>query len=165
MDNPSLSFYLFNTNKGGYGKMILGGYNKKLFEGDPSWAKMHLKGYCEFGDNNVELENAGAAINTGSLLLSMSTMLADLLNKENGVKYNLASQHTVGCNKISLLLPFTLQFSGKKVGASLGFIGNNIPRPLGSLWIIGDVFLRKLYTVYNLSNDGAGFANACKCGY
>ncbi|PIA16500.1 aspartic proteinase precursor [Coemansia reversa NRRL 1564] len=180
IDKPVFSFYLSDTNKGGDGEMILGGYNKDHFEGDLSWAKVRRKGYWEvdlekaqFGDDEIELENVGAAIDTGSSLLVLPTMLADLLNKEIGAKKNFAGQYTVDCDKIPSLPPFTLQFGGKKYALDAedyilnvqgqcisGFMGTDIPEPLGPMWIIGDVFLRKFYTVYDLGNDRVGFAKA-----
>jgi saccharopepsin len=38
--------------------------------------------------------------------------------------------------------------------------GLDIPKPLGPIWIIGDVFLRKFYTVYDLGRNAVGFAEA-----
>ncbi|KAJ2174285.1 aspartic proteinase precursor, partial [Coemansia sp. RSA 518] len=98
IDEPVFSFYLSDTNKeGDEGEMVLGGINKDHFEGELQWANVRRKGYWEvdlekvqFGDEEIELDNVGAAIDTGSSLLVLPTMLADLINKQIGAKKNFA---------------------------------------------------------------------------
>ncbi|KAJ2309483.1 aspartic proteinase precursor [Coemansia sp. RSA 2611] len=181
IDEPVFSFYLSDTNKqGDEGEMVLGGVNQDHFEGDLQWANVRRKGYWEvdlekvqFGDEEIELDNVGAAIDTGSSLLVLPTMLSDLINKQIGAKKNFAGQYVVDCDKVASLPPFTMQFGGKKYSLDAedyilnlqgqcmsGFMGMDIPEPLGPIWIIGDVFLRKFYTVYDLGKDRVGFAKA-----
>ncbi|KAJ1663661.1 aspartic proteinase precursor [Coemansia sp. RSA 1813] len=181
VDDPMFAFYLSDTNKGGDdGEMTLGGYNKDKFEGELQWAKVRRKGYWEvdlekvrFGDDEIQMDNVGAAIDTGSSLLVLPTTLADLVNKKIGAKKNFAGQYTVECSTVPSLPPFSLQFGGKEYlldaedyvlnvqGQCIsGFMGMDIPEPLGPIWIIGDVFLRKFYTVYDLGKNRVGFAKA-----
>lgn len=34
-----------------------------------------------------------------------------------------------------------------------------MPPQLGNLWIVGDAFMRKFFTVFDLKNQRVGFAN------
>jgi len=179
LDDPIFSFWLGSDPE--MGEAVFGGVDKAHFKGDIHYVPVRRKGYWEveldsikFGDEELELENTGAAIDTGTSLIAMPTDISELINRDIGAKKSWNGQYTVECDTIPSLPDFTFNFGGKpytltaseyimQVGGSQcisPFFGLDIPAPLGPIWIVGDTFLRKYYTVYDLGRNAVGFAKS-----
>lgn len=122
--------------------------------------------------------------------IALPSTLAELLNKEIGAKKGFNGQYTVECEKRDSLpdLTFTLtgmcarsfvsaiansgltghdftitaydyilEVQGSCISA---FMGMDFPEPVGPLAILGDAFLRKYYSVYDLGDNTVGLAKA-----
>ncbi|KAF8926292.1 endopeptidase [Dissophora ornata] len=179
VDEPVFAFYLGEAEGSIGGQMTLGGVDTNHFEGELEWHDVRRKGYWEInmkkirlGDETVELD-AGAVIDTGSSLIVLETSLSDMINKQIGAVKNYSGQYTVDCATVPNLPEFAFYFNKKEytlqgsdyilnAGGNCisGFMGMDFPEQLGNLWIVGDVFLRKYYSVYDLGNDRVGFALA-----
>ncbi|CAO3614346.1 unnamed protein product [Mucor hiemalis] len=183
VDEKIFSFWLNDANKGESaegGELVFGGVDPDHYKGDITWAPIRRKGYWEidledikFGGESVDLDPVGAAIDTGSSLIVAPSTVAELINNEIGAKKNWAGQYILDCALVPNLPEFCFVFAGKDFCLKgedyvlqvqdqciSGFMGMDIPEPAGPLWIIGDVFLRKYYSVYDLGKNRVGLAKS-----
>jgi saccharopepsin len=180
VDEPVFSFRLGSSESDG-GEALFGGIDDSAYEGEITYVPVRRKAYWEvelekiqFGDEELELEKTGAAIDTGTSLIALPTEIADLMNAQIGAKKSWNGQYTVECDTVPSLPDLTFYFGGEGFSISgtdyilevqgtciSAFTGLDLNLPGGqSIWIVGDVFLRKYYTVYDLGNDAVGFAKA-----
>ncbi|TFK75870.1 aspartic peptidase A1 [Pluteus cervinus] len=177
IDEPVFSFRIGSSESDG-GEAVFGGIDSSAHRGSIEYVPVRRKAYWEvelkkvaFGNDVLELENTGAAIDTGTSLIAVPTDVAEMLNAQIGAKKSWNGQYTVDCAKVPSLpelsfyfgdnvyplqgSDYILEVQGTCISA---FTGMDINLPGGSLWIIGDVFLRKYFTVYDLGKHAVGFA-------
>lgn len=181
LDEPVFAFYLGNTDKDGDdSEAIFGGINKDHYTGKVTKIPIRRKAYWEvnldmitFGDASAELDNTGVILDTGTSLIALPSTLAELLNKEIGAKKGYNGQYTVDCDKRDELpdMSFTLSGYNFTIGpydyilevqgsCISSFMGMDFPEPTGPLAILGDAFLRKWYSIYDLGSNTVGLAKA-----
>ncbi|KIK68098.1 hypothetical protein GYMLUDRAFT_1015549 [Collybiopsis luxurians FD-317 M1] len=180
VDKPVFSFRLGSSESDG-GEVTFGGIDDSAYEGKITYVPVRRQAYWEvelekiqFGDEELELVKTGAAIDTGTSLIALPTEIAELMNSQIGAKKSWTGQYTVDCATVPDLPDLTFYFGGHPFpikatdyileiqGTCMSaFTGLDINLPGGqSIWIVGDVFLRKWYTVYDLGNNAVGFAKA-----
>jgi len=179
LDEPVFTFRLGESESDG-GEAIFGGIDTSHYTGKITYVPVRRKAYWEvelekvkFGDEELELENTGAAIDTGTSLIALPTDIAEMLNAQIGATKSWNGQYTVPCDKVPSLPDLSFYFDGKAYpikgtdyilnvqGTCISaFTGMDINLPWGTLWIIGDVFLRRYFTVYDLGKNAVGFAKA-----
>ncbi|KAG5296746.1 aspartic endopeptidase Pep2 [Histoplasma ohiense] len=179
LDEPMFSFYLGDANVGGdESEVVFGGMNKDRFTGELTKIPLRRKAYWEvdldsitFGEQTAMMTNTGVILDTGTSLIALPSTIAELLNKEIGAKKSFNGQYTVECAKRDSLPNLTFGLSGHNFtigpydytlevqGTCISsFMGMDFPAPVGPLAILGDAFLRRYYTVYDLGNDAVGLA-------
>ena len=180
LDEPVFSFYLGDTSNGedDTAEAMFGGVNKDHYTGKLTYIPLRRKAYWEveldaitFGDATAELDNTGVILDTGTSLIALPSTLAELLNKEIGAKKGYNGQYTIDCDKRETLpdLTFTLTGYNFTIGpydyilevqgsCISSFMGMDFPG--GPLAILGDAFLRKWYSVYDLGKNAVGLAKS-----
>ncbi|KAF8449676.1 aspartic peptidase domain-containing protein [Terfezia claveryi] len=178
IDKPVFAFYLGSTDK--ESEVVFGGIDEDHYKGKLIKLPVRRKAYWEvnfesitFGDATAKLENMGAILDTGTSLIALPTTLADLLNKEIGAKKGFNGQYSVECSKRDSLPDLTFCLSGRDFSISpydyilevsgsciSAFMGMDFPEPAGPLAILGDAFLRRWYSVYDLGENTVSLAEA-----
>jgi len=182
---PVFSFYIDrNVSHVTGGELILGGSDPAHYTGEITWAPVDRLGYWQFRMTGVEMNGQSlckggceAIADTGTSLLALPHEEARSLNKAIGAKPLPGGQWTVECDQIDTLPKITFNIAGKSfelgpedyvlkvssMGSTTclsGFMGLDIPPPLGPLWILGDIFLGKFYTIFDMGANRVGFAES-----
>lgn len=178
LDEPLFTAYLGKSGEGG--EITFGGINQDHYTGEITWAPVVRQGYWEVGISNVNFGGKAfatkvksGAIDTGTSLFAMPVADADALVAQMPGVTKALGQSVIDCAQVDTLPELSMTIGGKEFvlrGSDytlnvsgqciVGFTGIDIPAPAGPLWIVGDVFLRKYYTIYDLGKSRVGFALA-----
>jgi len=181
------AFYL--GSNGGDGELVLGGVDPAHYTGDFSyvavrWMVPGRYGYWELdmGDMKIDGKSATTArkaiVDSGTSLLACPS--ADLKAIATAVGAHqiapippLNREWMVDCKTPGPDIvfeiggkPYTLKKADYVLNEGgeclLGFIGLDVPAPVGPLYILGDVFMRTYYVKFDVDNRRLGFAQIVK---
>ncbi|KAK4192192.1 aspartic peptidase domain-containing protein [Podospora australis] len=178
IDEPVFAFKLADTE--GESEVMFGGVDKDAYKGKITTIPLRRKAYWEvdfdaisYGDDTAELENTGIILDTGTSLIALPSQLAEMLNAQLGAKKGYTGQYSVDCNKRDQMKDVTFNLAGYnftlgpydyilEAGSSCisAFFPMDMPEPVGPLAILGDAFLRRYYSIYDLGASTVGLAEA-----
>jgi hypothetical protein len=177
VDQSLFSFFLGNSDSEA-GELLLGGIDTAKYTGDITWQPLSAATYWQIALDGISVSgqsyasNAKAIVDSGTSLLTGPTAVVAEIAKKIGAKEIIAGEYMVECaydklpnldftigGKVYTLTPTDYLIPDGKL-CLFAMMGMDIPEPTGPLYILGDVFMRKYYTVWDVANKRVGFANA-----
>jgi Eukaryotic aspartyl protease len=180
IEQPMFAFYLGDNSPG---ELTFGGYDATKFTGDLITVPLISATYWEIGIDSISagsyhsIPNPDGSpitgiVDSGTSLLVGPRSQVTKLAAAVGAKPNFTGQYTIDCAALDTIpdivftiqgMDFTvpgktavLQVSGSCIFAVMGM---DFPKP-GPQWILGDVFMREYYTIFNYLDQTISMAKA-----
>jgi len=174
------SFYLPDTS-GNKGTFTIGGADKSRYTGDLKTIQLINQTYWETHMDSFYLGNdkihgkARVVLDSGTSTLTAPVSIASMIAKKLNATELLPGRWTVSCFALGGLPDIKINMAGAEwvlsakdytindedVECLLGIMGIDIPvQDGGPIWIMGDIFMRKVYTVFDVENSSLSFAYA-----
>jgi len=180
IDEPVFAFYLQQDGEK-EGELTFGGIDKAHYTGELVDVPLTSESYWEvsldsmkFGGSAVA-SKANAIIDSGTSLLAGPSAAVAALAKQVGATSVLGKEYVIDCSKKSGLPDLTVTLGGKDFTLTaedyilsvsgqclFAFTGVDVPPPRGPLWIMGDIFMRKYYCVFDYGSKKMRIAPAKK---
>ncbi|CAG9840533.1 unnamed protein product [Diabrotica balteata] len=179
VDKPVFSFYLSQEANGDKGELLLGGSDSKYYKGDFAYSPVSQKLYWQVTAQGISVDNHNlcqrgceAVIDTGTSLIYGPTEDVEVINKAIGAKYDYSQgAYLIDCNTdLSSLPDVSFKFGGKQFAIpAKAYIVKDADICLSSFlpqefflsgfeWLVGDSFLKTVYSEFDFGNNRIGFA-------
>ncbi|XP_030077409.1 gastricsin [Microcaecilia unicolor] len=176
---PIFSVYMSSQS----GEVIFGGVDNNLYSGQINWAPVTQEVYWQIGIDEFAIngkatgwcsQGCQAIVDTGTSPLTVPQQYMGYLLQYLGAEQNQYGEYLVNCNNVQNLPTISFVINGVSFPlppsayilqnngyCSVGVEETYLPSQNGQpLWILGDVFLRQYYSVFDMSNNRVGFAQS-----
>lgn len=171
---PIFSFYLGDSKKG---ELTFGGYDEDHFMGDLHWVPLSSATYWQINPSKIamgdySMSNSQAIVDSGtSLMVGPTAEVKRIAEMLGAISMPFSPAYLVDCN--TEIPDFVVSIDGRDYTIPgkdliLNAMGSKCMlamqgmdfRAGGPQWILGDVFMRKYYTVFDMGKQQIGFAAA-----
>uniref|UniRef100_A0A8B9II98 pepsin A n=1 Tax=Anser cygnoides TaxID=8845 RepID=A0A8B9II98_ANSCY len=175
------SIYL-TPNKRNGSFVLFGGIDDTYFTGNLSWIPLTAQSYWQIKVDSITMYGrpiacpygCQAIVDSGTSLLAGPTRSVGNIQYEMGARRSASGVYLVSCSFIRLLPDIVFVIAGTQFplppqayilqqedGSCMsGFEGYTLPTATSELWILGDIFLRHYYSVFDRANGMVGLAPA-----
>lgn len=179
LDKGIFAFWL---NKNSYriynGELVLGGIDERHYTGEINYVPVVNETRWEVKIDKINVKttllcsNCTAIISTGTALITGPTKIVDQLQKAIGAVKDSDGIYHISCDQIDKVPEITITIDGRnysltgrdyivKTGFNTCFSGIfGLDLKGGSTWILGESFMGKYYSVFDVDNKKVGFAEA-----
>jgi len=175
---PVFAFYLSN-DPAVDGELVFGGIDTNHYTGELSYVPLSSATYWELPLDAMKIGGKSvtavtkAIVDSGTSLLAGPPTEVKAIAKLVGATPFLKGEYLIDCAKKTSGINIDIVLGGKTYTLTptdyiipdstlclFGMVGIDIPAPTGPLWILGDPFMRKFYTVFDYGQQRLGFALA-----
>jgi len=170
----ALSVFAFDLGNDRDGELTIGGYDDEKFTGDISWITLAEPKYWLIDVEDIKAGDfsSGATsgiVDSGTSLITGPTSAIKRIAASVGATSNFLGQYTVNCQKVNTLPDLEFVINGKtfpvpgkdlviEAAGTCLFALMAMDIPDGPAWILGDVFMRQYYTIFDYGNQRVGLA-------
>ena len=182
ISTAQFAFYLGNYD-GERGELVFGGSDPAHYTDSIAWVPLKSTSYWAITLGGIYMQSDGdkvpfvdqtAIIDSGTSLIAGPKVQIALIAMKLGAKPFINGEYLISCDATANLPDLNFMIHGHvyslqpsdyiidngKGTCLLAMMGIEVPAPAGPLWILGDVFMRKYYTVFDVEKQQVGFALA-----
>ncbi|XP_001501875.2 pepsin A [Equus caballus] len=172
------SVYLSSDDESG-SVVMFGGIDSSYYSGSLNWVPVSNEGYWQITVDSITMNGESIAcsggcqaiVDTGTSLLAGPTSAIDNIQSYIGASEDSSGESVISCSSIDSLPDIVFTLNGVEFPLSpsayilqeddsciSGFEGMDVDTSSGELWILGDVFIRQYFTVFDRANNQVGLA-------
>jgi len=166
--------FAFDLGDNTAGELTFGGYDDSKFTGEISWVTLSEPKYWQIDLDDVKAGSfatgkTNAIVDSGTSLITGPKSEIAKIASSVAATANIMGQYTIDCANVSTLPDLEFHINGKNYpvpgkdlviqsGGTCLFALMGMDIPSGPKWIMGDVFMRQYYTIFDYGGARVGFA-------